>query len=249
MELDTTTFILEVINFLVLLWLLNRFLFRPASAALAARAAREEAAAQVMADGRRTLEEKSAQLDASIARFEALHQEKLAQTGQETAALRLKAKEELAIELEAERQKARQSLEMELDRARMTARQEAHRQAGDFVANYLRRLACPALEAAIVDLFVQDFRTVELSWVNSAEPLDAKQPAEVVTAFVVPAELKSQVESAVAEKLSTGLKLSWGLDSSVVAGIRLHLPGHQLECSLAQGLDAFRSNAARREAP
>ena len=37
MELDWTTFILELINFLVLIWLLNRFLYKPVMKVIAQR--------------------------------------------------------------------------------------------------------------------------------------------------------------------------------------------------------------------
>ena len=39
MELDWTTFVLEVINFLVLVWILRRYLYRPVLNTLAARKA------------------------------------------------------------------------------------------------------------------------------------------------------------------------------------------------------------------
>ena len=39
MELDWTTFVLEVLNFLVLVWLLKRFLYRPVLAVIEARRA------------------------------------------------------------------------------------------------------------------------------------------------------------------------------------------------------------------
>ena len=44
MGLDTTTFVLEIVNFLILLWLLNRFLYRPVQAAIARR--QQQAAAR-----------------------------------------------------------------------------------------------------------------------------------------------------------------------------------------------------------
>ena len=37
MQLDWTTFILEIVNFLVLLWILKRFFFRPVREAIARR--------------------------------------------------------------------------------------------------------------------------------------------------------------------------------------------------------------------
>ena len=50
MEFDWTTFILEIINFLILVWILKRFLYRPVLGVVARRRAGIE---KTLADARR----------------------------------------------------------------------------------------------------------------------------------------------------------------------------------------------------
>lgn len=52
MQIDWTTFTLEIINFLVLVWILQRFLYRPVLNALDKRAARMRQQAEDAADAR-----------------------------------------------------------------------------------------------------------------------------------------------------------------------------------------------------
>ena len=59
MQIDWTTLVLEIINFLVLVWILKRFLYKPVMEAIAARQRRVEgklAEARVIEDSARELE-------------------------------------------------------------------------------------------------------------------------------------------------------------------------------------------------
>ena len=60
MQIDWTTLVLEIINFLVLVWILKRFLYRPVMEAIAARQQRVEgklAEARAIEDGARELQQ------------------------------------------------------------------------------------------------------------------------------------------------------------------------------------------------
>ena len=62
MGLDLTTFVLEIVNFLVLLWLLSHFLYRPVQAAIARRQQQAEQARQALEAQRLSLEAKQTEL-------------------------------------------------------------------------------------------------------------------------------------------------------------------------------------------
>ena len=248
MELDTTTFVLEIINFLVLVWLLTRFLFRPVQAALAARAAKEADAAKAMAAERLRLEAQTTELADKSREMERLREQKLAELTKELAKVRQDGLDAANAELAAERQKARQALDQEIERKRQAQASGARQQAGQFVSDYLRRLASPAMEAAIIDMFVTDLQTANLPWIEQTHDgqVDADgqdeattMPVSVTTAFPVASALGQTVETALRAKLGEGLRLQWAQEADVVSGIRVHLPGHLLEFSLARGLEAF----------
>jgi F-type H+-transporting ATPase subunit b len=251
MELDVTTFVLEIVNFLVLLWLLTRFLYRPVTSALAARA-------QAAASQREELRSRSATLDARAAELEQQRQKLVAQReaaerdlANEMSAQRQKQFTELGRELDAERERARARLDQEQIRTREQDERELRRRAADFVAQYLRRLAAPPIEAAVMELFLaelaeqsQDARiALRDGWSQRHEGAPV---IDVTTAFAPPADLRERVESQIGALMGQAARTQWRIDPALLAGICVHLPGYSLEASLRRGVDAFAAEAVGR---
>lgn len=251
MELDTTTFTLELVNFGVLLWLLWRFLYRPLRAALEQRAA-AAAAVQALADRGTALDARAAELAAQ-------------ETGQ--ANRRAAAEAAMQTELETERHRRLAALEQELrgerDRglARLQQELQAERQHSDaaarerastFVAQYLRSLASPVAEGLVIERFLSELDTqadaARLALADEA----AGSRVEIATAHPVAPAMRGTVEQALRAVMpADGRTFDWREDPTLLAGIQVHLPGHQLEASLRRGLDAFagRSSASVAEGP
>jgi F-type H+-transporting ATPase subunit b len=156
-ELDWTTFALEVLNFLVLVWLLKRFFYRPVLAAIEARRAENAKLIQDAETLRREAQDLKSEYEA-----------RLAAVDKEATAARLRLDGEIA----AERTKRLAALEGELAdehkrREAMEARQSAEQAlilerkavavAARFTTRLLERLAGPQLEARLVDLALNDF--------------------------------------------------------------------------------------------
>jgi F-type H+-transporting ATPase subunit b len=100
-ELDWSTFLLEIVNVLVLVWLLKRFLFRPVMKVIEDRKA---AIAKTLADATRV------QTEAESARER--YEQRLVTWNDEQAKSRVQLQEELA----AERQRRLAALQKELER-------------------------------------------------------------------------------------------------------------------------------------
>jgi len=106
MGLDWSTFLLELVNFLILLWILKRFLYAPIKAAIEARRERVESAL-AEANARRAEAERMRQ--DYEARLDAWQQERArarVALDQELAAERARRIEALQTELRAQRDKA-----------------------------------------------------------------------------------------------------------------------------------------------
>lgn len=268
MSLDPTTFALQVINFLVLLWLLTRFLFRPLQAALDAR---RTAAEQQRADFARRetdLTQQAAALQQQRAGFEVERQAAQQALLAEISAERERRLAQLVRELDDERAKARAR------DAQLQAREQAQRlqalqqQAAAHVGRYLQRLATPALEAAVIELFLADLAGPQQaaavaalrngSWPAGPEDgavavLASADPGgplhfDLGTAFPPDAELRARVEAQLAALLPAAGGAAgraeqavwhWQIDPALLAGLRVQVGGHALEASLRRGVDAF----------
>ncbi|MBX3605499.1 MAG: hypothetical protein KF788_09510 [Piscinibacter sp.] len=244
MELDATTFALEILNFLVLLWLLNRFLFRPLRANLAARAATEAQQAERLRTEHEQLDARAAALAQQAAQQEARRGQAERALAEEIAALRQRQLDQLQRELTAEREKARAAAQQELARARQQDERALRERAAAFVAGYLRRLATPAVEAAVVELFLDDLAQqagpARAALRDGWDPgRDAAPTVDVCTAHDPAPAQRERIDTEVRALAGAAVQTRWRRDPALLAGICVHLPGHQLEASLRRGVDAF----------
>ncbi len=156
MEFDWTTFALEVLNFLVLVWLLKRFFYRPVLAVIETRQA---ATAKTIAEAETVRHEAEA--------LKREYQTRLADVDRDRAAARSGLDEEIAAErarrlaaVEAEvnaDRKRRQMLEAREKSGREAAlEREALAIAGRFASRFLDRLTGPELNAKLVELALSE---------------------------------------------------------------------------------------------
>ena len=245
MQIDWTTLVLEIINFLALVWILKRFLYKPVMEAIAARQRRVEgklAEARVIEDSARELERQ--------------YQRRLADWDMEKA----KARAALDTELLQERNRQMQALDKALleERERVAAvtahkQQEAQRElevealahAQRFAAALMARLADPVVEARFVDLLFEDWANLPDTQVESLRRavLVDKAKATVTTAFPLLPEQRREIESALQSRLEADLVVAFDEDPNLLAGVRLSLGPWQLNMNFADELASFKAAA------
>lgn len=240
MAFDWATFGLEIINFLALLWILKRFLYRPVMETLAKRQARIES----------TLNE-AREIEAKASGLKTQFEGRLADWEQEKKAIRARFESELA----AERTRQTESLARELDAERERhAAKEAHRQealkheltiqarnkARQFASALLASLAGTDLENRLIELFVAELAALPE---ERLAPLQAGQNGHqrvvVGTAFPLSDEQRLALSRAIESRLGVHGAMDFVQDSSLVAGVRLSLGSWQLDLSLAGELGIF----------
>jgi F-type H+-transporting ATPase subunit b len=240
MELNWTTFALEIINFLALLWILKRFLYRPVMQTLAERRAGIE---RTLAEARAT----EAQASAMQQQFES----RLADWEQEKAA----ARRRFETELDAERARQMEALTKDLATEReRSAAQDAHRldtqrrelavqastEARQFASALFARLAGPELEGQLVQLFIEELAALpedRLSNVRAGQ--NGHGQGILTSAFALTAAQRQQLSNAIDTRLGKAIALEFVVDPNLLAGARLALGAWQLDFSLAGELGIF----------
>lgn len=237
MELNWSTFALELVNFIVLVWILQHFLYRPVRDVVARR--REEV--------RNTLRQAEARRGEAEA-METRYRDRLS----DWEAEREKARQRLLAELAGERERRREALERELARQRKAASaldrqhlEEASRQAERdvlaagtrFVSRLLSRLAGPELETRLIDMALADLPTLP------ADPrahLAAGGVVRVTTAYPLPDARRGVIRAAV-EALGGSDSRAWRFDEDprLVAGLRIDTGGWALQANLHDELRFF----------
>lgn len=247
MQFDWTTFALEGLNFLVLMWILTRFLYRPVLAVMDARrkavAGQLEEARQVRAKA----EAARSQYEARLADWQTERTQARQALEGELAGLRAARLEALKGDLAAEREKTRQrdaaaaaTREQALAR---TAQEQAWRQ----VSQLLHRLACAALTARIAALVEEDLagwdEARKSALRDAASALGAAQPIAVTSAHTLDESARAHVARALQQVLGRAPQLQWELDSALVAGLRIAAGACLLQASLADELAFFAEQA------
>jgi len=155
-EIDWITFALEIINFLVLVWILQHFFYRPILNVIAQRRAAID----------KTVEDaKSRQSDAE--HLEQQYRDRLAVWEQEKAGLRAQADADIAAEknremaalqdaLARERKKQEARSQRQLEDQRDAMEREAIAQGARFTSALFSRLATPVLQNELLRLVLED---------------------------------------------------------------------------------------------
>lgn len=240
--LDWTTFALEIVNFLVLLWLLKRFLYRPISEAIARRRAEIE---QTLNEGRAAKAQAEAlekQYRGRLGDWEREKADARAQLARELEAERARRLSEVSAAVERERLRRETAAARDAEQRRREAEHSALRQGAAFAARFAGRLAAPELEARIIDLALSDLRRLSgerRDALHAAAGQTGGSSAVINSAYPITGPQRERLEAALAEVAAAKLSYAFAVDPALVAGIRIELGAWVLAANLRDELSAF----------
>jgi F-type H+-transporting ATPase subunit b len=240
-ELNWSTFLLEIVNFLVLVWILKRLIYRPVLEVIARRKAGIE---QALKEARSL----KAEAEAMGQRYEG----RLTDWERE----REGAREALAKELEAERGRRLAALKADLEQQREKAlvaeerrQAEALRdmegralaQGAAFASRLLAQATGPELEARLLELAVSELRKLPEARLADLRNRWGERPEAIAVASAHP--LSDTQRQTLGESLAavTGraLPLTFQQDPELLAGLRITLGAWVLEANLQAELRGF----------
>lgn len=240
MELNWTTFALEIINFLALLWILKRFLYRPVMQTLAERRAGIE---RTLAEARATEAQAASMKQQFESRLADWEQEKAAARSRfeaEQTAERVRQMDVLGKDLAIERERSAALDAHRLDTQRSELASQAASQARQFARKLLARLAGPELEGRLVQLFIEELAALPEDSLSAVRAGRNGQGQGIVTsAYGLTEGQRRQLASAIEARLGNAISIDFVVDASLLAGTRLMLGAWQLDFSLAGELAIF----------
>ncbi|CAB4243270.1 ATP synthase subunit b [Methylacidimicrobium sp. AP8] len=223
MSLDWTTFLLQVFNFLVLVWLLRRLLFRPVLRLIAER---KEATAKAWEEAERIRKEgedlRSA-YENRMALWEAEKEKARAKLFEEIQAERSRLQAENDRLIREERERARAAEARRLAALSQEAEARALRIASQFASRFLRDLATPDLEAKLIDRAVEEIERLpeaQLAEIRSSVAREGVERMEIRTAFALTEERRERLAKALQKACGKELACESFVDGSLVAGVR-----------------------------
>ncbi|MGA1860088.1 hypothetical protein VH569_29225 [Azospirillum sp. 11R-A] len=249
MHIDGWTLLLQAVNFLILVWLLRRFLYRPVLAVIAERQAatervrsEAEAARQAAEAARQSLEDQRTALPAERDRL--------------IAAARAAAEAERAALLEKARVEGDHALEearSRLAEERAQALEALQRHAADLGIRLATRLLRDAPAAVLtVPLLDEACAAVEaLSAPQRHALADGIDPVPVrlAIAAALPEADTTRTRERLTAALSRPVALELVEDPSLIAGVELHFAHSVVRRSWKQALAEAKEEMTRHDAP
>jgi len=245
MEFDWVTFGLEIVNFLVLVWILKRFLYLPVLKTIARR---KETIDRTLAHARA--------VQAEAAALEGRYRDRLAEWEKEKAALRVKEGEEFGAErarrmaalqdaLEQEREKRRVVDQRQMDEWRDQVEREAVAQGSEFAARLLARLAAPEIEARLVALALEDLKRLPEARLQAmrAACRGARNRLRVTSAFPLNVDARAALVRGLAEAADASLDAEFAQDPRLVAGVRASIGPWVIHANVQDELKFFAEEA------
>jgi F-type H+-transporting ATPase subunit b len=241
MEFDGTTFALEIINFLVLMWILQRFLYKPVTSAIAKRKAGIE---KTLADAQAVQAETQLlkrQYENRIAEWESEKAKARAQLLQEMGAERIRLMTALHASLEQEREKLRALEQRRAAELRRRLEENALTDGVRFVARLLSRIASPELEERIRELLLEDLPHLadgELQSLRAAcREGDAKM--KITSVYPLGEEQRNTLAQALRRLTGQPVACEFGQDPGLMAGLRIGIGPWVLRANLRDELKFF----------
>lgn len=241
MLVDWFTVVAQVINFLILVWLLKRYLYKPILLAIESR---EQRIAAQLADADSKKADAQKARDEYHRKSQAFDLERDTLLKQATDAAKLAADRILneartsAAEL---RLKSREDLQFDSMNLHQAIRLRASQEVFSIASKTLKELANMNLEQAIIDVFIH--KLTELNGEPKQRLLTAadttSNPAIVRTTVELPSDLRVSLERAIRQTLGTAFTIQFQTAPELISGIELETNGQKLAWNIEDYLDSL----------
>lgn len=242
MEIDWFTVVAQVVNFLILVWLLTRFLYKPVLTAVDEReqkiASQLEDAANQKSEALKEKElfvrkneefdrQHAAQLEEAKKRVETKKKRLYEEARQETNELRIKLEESIK----------QQEIELQETIKRKT-KEEVFAIAGKALAD----LANAELEQQVIRVFIEKLRNLnEVDEKKFKKALLASDEAiRIKSVFEIPENVKQRLEKSVQEVGEKDVEFQYTLEPELVSGIVLETADYQLTWGIESYLESLK---------
>ncbi|MBL3528946.1 MAG: F0F1 ATP synthase subunit delta [gamma proteobacterium endosymbiont of Lamellibrachia anaximandri] len=241
MELNWSTFILEIINFLILIWILKHFFYKPVLDVIARRRAGIE---KNMEDAQSLHSEAKA--------LQKQYENRLAEWDHERQAAREALDKEIQVErerqmsvlqatLEEERGKNRFVAQRQLEASRLHSEKEALMQGAQFATKLLSAVSGPELEKRLIDLFLDELSSLPTEQLSKLQDTAGKSSNNILVTSAHPLDSNNRqsLERILHETIAVSGPVLYEQDKALLAGIRISIGAWILRANLLDELKGF----------
>jgi F-type H+-transporting ATPase subunit b len=246
MQLDWFTISAQVVNFLILVALLKRFLYGPIIQAMDQREAHIASRLQEAQEGITQAEQKAALYERQINELHNTREQLLTQARQDAEVQHRDLLEQARQEVQRLRERWHEALRHEQDAFLRGLREHAGVQVCAVARRALTDLAHEELEHRMIDVFLerlQDLAAETRHTLAEAARSDA-QGLVIRTALPLSSERRQQLCAAVQTHIADGADVQFASRPELLCGIELEASGCKVAWNLAEYLDTLEAHFA-----
>ncbi|EGF28243.1 F0F1 ATP synthase subunit delta [Rhodopirellula baltica] len=239
MLVDWFTVAAQAINFLILVWLMKRYLYRPILHAIDER---EKKIAAELADADAKRAEAKQERDEFKHKNDEFDQQRaalLSKATEEAATVRTRLLDDATKAADELATKRRDALETEQKDLSDEISRRTHLEVFALTRKTLGDLASVDLEKRMCDVFTDHLRSLngEVRQELFAATENGKQSTRVRSAFELPTEQRSQIQSALNEMMSADVPIQFDAEPDLISGIELTVNGKKMAWSVKGSLE------------
>jgi len=247
MLIDWFTVGAQALNFLILVWLMKRFLYKPILNAIDAR---EKRIARELADAKAKqgeAEKQRATFQQKNDEFDQQHAARLRQATDEANAERERLLDEARQAADALSAKRQESLANDAHNLNQAITRRAQDEVFAIARKALSDLATATLEERMSEVFTRRLRELsgDAKSVLARALKTAAEPARVRSAFELPADQRAAIQNALNETCSAEVRVRFETAPDVVSGIELTSNGQKVAWSIADYLASLEQGVSR----
>lgn len=240
MELSWSTFLLEIINFLVLIWILKRFLFNPVRGIIARRRAEID---------KRIRNAETLQHEAETLKQQ--YQDRLSDWEAEKSQLQIALRQELEIEkanrladiamqIEKERERGRMADARQREDLRRGMEESALRQGAAFTGRLLQATAGPETETRLIDRMIKELDALPQQRIELFQSVqNEKADILIATAYALSDRQRQRLKASLSRLFSADRPIHFEQDTALLAGLHIATGNWVLGCNLKDELAGF----------
>jgi F-type H+-transporting ATPase subunit b len=236
-QIDWLTVVAQIVNFLVLVWLLQRFLYRPITSAMARREERIETRLSEAKAAREEVEAEAARLREQQQALDASREEMLSEARQEAAASAPGSRTTSARRWRPSARPGRRTWRRSGRHFTTRLRQRAGHQVIDIVGRVLRDYAGSDLAGQVAGTFA-DRLAASTPTRGQARARGGSRggPARVESSIALKPGARSQITRAIHDCVARDIEVEYHEDGDLLLGVRLTIGEQTVEWSAARFL-------------
>ena len=245
MLIDWFTVIAQALNFLILVWLMKKFLYKPIINAIEER---EKKIATEIANAvkkKKEAEKESSEFQRKNEEFDQERAKLMAEVRTKAKAEGKRLKDEAKEEADILSTKRKESLKNEIDNLDQAISKRIQKEVLSITKKVLTDLSGISLEERIVTVFIQKLKELSAEAKQDLIKTLKRSATKLIlinTAFDLDADKRSAIGEAVNEVFSSETELQFETKADLISGIELSINGQKIAWSIGEHLSTLQEN-------